>query len=80
MTVPPELHSGRDAKNLSLESEEWTSPRPISTGRLHASPRFHLRPINPVIFWGPYQVNPVGILILERASRLDAFSGYPFRT
>jgi hypothetical protein len=30
--------------------------------------------------WGPYQVNPVGDLILKRASRLDAFSGYPFRT
>ena len=30
--------------------------------------------------WGPYQVNPVGVLILERVSRLDAFSGYPFRT
>jgi hypothetical protein len=29
--------------------------------------------------WGPYQVNPVGVLILERASRLDAFSGYHFR-
>jgi hypothetical protein len=30
--------------------------------------------------WGPYQVNPEGDLILMRASRLDAFSGYPFRT
>src|SRR6266542_1567106 len=30
--------------------------------------------------WGPYQVNPEGDLILRRASRLDAFSGYPFRT
>ena len=30
--------------------------------------------------WGPYQVNPVRVLILERVSRLDAFSGYPFRT
>jgi hypothetical protein len=30
--------------------------------------------------WGPYQVNPVGVLILKRASRLDAFSGYHFRT
>jgi len=30
--------------------------------------------------WGPYQVNPVGGLILRQASRLDAFSGYPFRT
>ena len=29
---------------------------------------------------GPYQVNPVGDLILKQASRLDAFSGYPFRT
>src|ERR1022692_4155614 len=30
--------------------------------------------------WGPYQVNPEGVLILRRASRLDAFSGYPFQT
>src|SRR5689334_15505063 len=29
---------------------------------------------------GPYPVNPVGDLILKRASRLDAFSGYPCRT
>ncbi len=59
---------------------KWLSPRPISTGRLHALPHFHLRPINPVVYWGPYQVNPVGDLILKQASRLDAFSGYPFRT
>jgi hypothetical protein len=30
--------------------------------------------------WGPYPVVPVGGLVLRRASRLDAFSGYPFRT
>src|SRR6266511_1840264 len=30
--------------------------------------------------WGPYQVDPVGDLILEQASRLYAFSAYPFRT
>ena len=29
---------------------------------------------------GPYQVDPVGDLILKQASRLDAFSGYPFPT
>src|SRR4051794_20048965 len=29
---------------------------------------------------GPYLVDPVGDLILKRASRLDAFSGYPCRT
>src|SRR4029453_15554649 len=36
------------------------SPRPISTGRLHVLPRFHLRPINVMICHGPYQVDPVG--------------------
>ena len=65
-----------DAKKDRFE----TSPRPISTGQLHALLHFHIRPINPVIYWGPYQVNPVGVLILERVSRLDAFSGYPYRT
>ena len=54
--------------------------RPISTGQLHTLPCFHLRPINPVVYWGPYLVNPERDLILRRASRLDAFSGYPFRT
>ena len=65
-----------DAKKRRFEA----SPRPISTGQLHALLHFHIRPINPVIYWGPYQVNPVGVLILERVSRLDAFSGYPYRT
>ena len=55
------------------------SPRPISTGRLNTLPCFHLRPINVIVYHGPYQVNPVGNLILERASHLDAFSAYPFR-
>ena len=41
---------------------------------------FHLRPINPVIYWEPYPLKVVGDLILEQASRLDAFSGYPSRT
>jgi len=27
----------------------WSSPRPISTGQLHALLRFHVRPINPVV-------------------------------
>ena len=62
-----------------LLSECGTSPRPISTGRLGIA-AVHLRPINPVFCWGPYPVVPVGNLILKRASRLDAFSGYHFRT
>jgi len=41
--------------------------------------RLHFRPINVVFCHGPYQVNPVGKFILEEASRLDAFSGYPVR-
>ena len=57
-----------------------TSPRPISIGQLHALLHFHIRPINPVVFRGPYQINSVGTLILRRASRLDAFSGYHFQT
>jgi len=39
----------------------------------------HLRPINLVVYQGPYPVNPVGDLILESASHLDAFSAYPNR-
>ncbi len=74
-TVSREPHSERETAR-----SVWSSPRPISTGQLHVLPRFHIRPINPVIFWGPYQVNPVGDLISKQASRLDAFSGYPFRT
>ena len=72
--VSPEPHSGRKIVVCEL------SPRPVSTGQLRALRRFHVRPINPVVCWGPYQVNPVRRLILKRASRLDAFSGYPFQT
>ena len=38
-----------------------------------------LWPINLVVFEGPY-LSPMGGLILEGASRLDAFSAYPVRT
>jgi hypothetical protein len=55
------------------------SPRPISTGRLNTLLCVHLRPINVMVCHGPYLVDPVGNLILERASHLDAFSAYPFR-
>ena len=56
-----------------------SSPRPISTGQLNTLLCLHFRPINVVFCHGPYPVNPVGYLILELASHLDAFSGYPFR-
>ena len=51
--------------------------RPISTARLNASRRLQLRPIDQVVYLGPYQKSG---LISETASRLDAFSGYPCRT
>jgi len=57
----------------------FSSPRPISTGRLNALLRFHVRPINLVFYQGPYP-RTVGGLILEPASHLDAFSAYPCRT
>ena len=56
------------------------SPRPISTGQLNTFLCLHIRPINLVVYKGPYLVIPVGDLILGPASRLDAFSAYPFRT
>ena len=56
------------------------SPRAISTGQLNMLPCLHFRPINVMVSHGPYLVDPVGNLILERASHLDAFSAYPFRT
>ena len=49
--------------------------RTISIGQLNALLRLHLRPIDEVVYLGPQ-----GYLVLKGASRLDAFSGYPFRS
>ena len=49
--------------------------RAIRTARLRRLPDFHLRPINVMVYHGPW-----GDLVLRLVSRLDAFSGYPFRT
>ena len=57
-----------------------SSPRPISTGLLHTSLCFQIRPINLVVYQGSYSLMGMGELILRPASRLDAFSGYPIRT
>jgi len=57
--------------------------RPISTSKLNAFPHLHTWPINLVVFKGSsvkYVSILKGYLILRSASRLDAFSGYPFRT
>ena len=60
--------------NLSLL---WLCPRPISNSQLHVLPHFHLCPIYLVVFKGSY-FRRMGDLILRGASRLDAFSVYPF--
>ena len=54
---------------------------PVSTGQLRRFRALHLRPINLVVFQGALVARRQhGILILGWASRLDAFSGYPFPT
>jgi hypothetical protein len=56
----------------ALEVERY---RAIRTARLRGLPLLHLRPINVVVFHGPRRD-----LVSRSVSRLDAFSGYPFRT
>ena len=64
---------------LPASSAGWSSPHPISNSQLHVLPHFHLCPIYLVVFKGVYFIR-MGYLILRGASRLDAFSVYPFRT
>ena len=73
-----EPHSGRK-QSLFLCG---VSCRPISTGQLHES--LVLASTSGLSTqwsgWGPLTHKVYGNLILKRASRLDAFSGYPIRT
>ena len=62
------------------KESERSSPRPISTRKLNASPRLHIEPINLVVYKGSYLFKTMGYLILGTALRLDAFSVYPIRT
>jgi hypothetical protein len=74
----PEALQNRTAP-LSIKRKP-SSPRTISTGLLRASLRFQIRPINLVVYQGPYSLKGMGELISRSASRLDAFSGYPIHT
>ena len=56
------------------------NPQSISTSPLNVSLHFHFQPIYQIVFLGFYLLLVMGKLILEGASRLDAFSVYPFRT
>ena len=61
----------------SVFEAEMRRARAISSARLSGSPRLQLRPVDRVVYPGPYQK---GELISGPASHLDAFSGYPSRT
>ena len=63
----------------SLPLPPWISPRPISSSQLRALLHFHPCPINLVVSEGSYSLR-MGDLFLRGASRLDAFSVYPFPT
>ena len=69
----------KTAQGRKVSNKYPSSPRPISTGRLSALLRLHRRPINLVVYQGSYSLKGMGELISRTASRLDAFSGYPFR-
>ena len=63
------------------EEKAGQASRVISTARLHVLPRFHLPPIDVLVSHDPSEsLAGLGVLILEWASHLDAFSGYPFPT
>ena len=71
-------HLGNRTVNASkVEAKPLGLLVPVSSARRHASTSGLSTQSSS---WGPYQVNPEGVLILRRASRLDAFSGYPFQT
>ena len=74
-----------DADHPEPATDAWSvaeevKPSTISTAQLHPSPDFHVLPIKQVVSLRSYPVDPVGNLILRRASHLDAFSAYPDRT
>ena len=74
---------GATSRNRSFAhgwAAEAVKPSTISTAQLHRLPGFHMPPIKQVFSLRSYPVDPVGNLILRRASHLDAFSAYPNRT
>ena len=66
--------------SMSKNFRPWSSLRPISNSQLHTLLYFHPCPINLVVSKGSLGILFRGILISGGASRLDAFSVYPFRT
>jgi hypothetical protein len=63
-------HQAWDISCMSVQAD-----RAIRTGKLNALLRLHTQPIDVVVFHGSRRD-----LVLRLVSRLDAFSGYLFRT
>ena len=53
---PENRTTKEDGRRLRLPANCRSSPRAISTGQLHTLLYFHLRPINQIIFLGPYSI------------------------
>ena len=66
--------TAREPEEMGMSNANNQADRVISTGKLHTLLRFHTRPINVVVYH-----DSQGILVFRLVSRLDAFSGYPFR-
>ena len=67
---------------LRLNQEAWiyvVKRSSVSTSKLNPLLSLHIWPINLVVFKGTLPIRERN-LISEMASRLDAFSVYPFRT
>jgi hypothetical protein len=58
-------------QETGILKKEPSSPRTISTGHLHALPRVQFRPINLVVYQGPYS--------LEGDGRIHLEAGFPLR-
>ncbi len=65
-----DLSPGMGQTCMSVQAD-----RAIRTGKLNALLRLHTQPIDVVVFHGSRRD-----LVLRLVSRLDAFSGYLFRT
>ena len=76
------LKTGYCKRNLLFDSCVspfiWLSPRPISISPLHTSLYFHFLTYLPDHLSGVLLAEAMGNLISRGASRLDAFSVYPF--
>ena len=78
LNIPSKPHIEIHLTVSTFPKPFWSSPRPISNSQLRTLLHFHLCPIYLVVFKGVYFFR-MGYLILRGASRLDAFSVYPFR-